>query len=280
MLSCSPSNDIGRKMKKIAVGFAAVIFSSMFLMPSEAATPKALVIIDSYFDSKVYNADVTCITLANTACTDVVKTTSPSFSSDINHGNAMAEVAKKQNQSLSIILLRATTPSAKTVNSVDAGNFINALNWVNANSSKVGAVSFSRYFNGNRVCSPASGNTASYGGVTGADKTIRTLISTLSSKGIPVFVSTGNKMGTKIDYPACIPDVVSVSTGARNSQGTIVSVNAFDNNTDYFALTEFNNYESSVFGLIPQTTSSATVAVAAQWLTIGSLSDKVVPVKK
>lgn len=280
MLPCSPSNDIRRKMKKVAVGFVAVIFSTMFLMPSEAATPKALVIIDSYFDSKVYNADVTCITLANTACTDVVTTTSPSFSSDINHGNAMAEVAKKQNQSLSIILLRATTPSAKRVNPVDAGNFIDALNWVNTNSSKVGAVSLSRYFNGNKTCSPASGNTAPYGGVSEADKTIRTLISTLNSKGIPVFVSTGNKVGTKIDYPACIPEVVSVSTGARNSQGTIVSVNAFDNNTDYFSLTEFSNYESSLFGLIPQTTSSAAVAVAAQWLTIGSLSDKVVPVKK
>jgi hypothetical protein len=87
-------------------------------------------------------------------------------------------------------------------------------------------------------------------------------------------------MGTKIDYPACITDTVSVSTGGRNSQGTIVSVNAFDSNTDYFGSSDFSNYESSIFGLIPQTTSSSTVAVAAQWLTIGSLSDKVVPVKK
>lgn len=281
MLSCSPSNSIRRKMKKVAVGFVAVIFSTMFLMPSEAATPKALVIIDSYFDSKVYNTDVVCITLQNTSCTDVVTVTSTSLSSEVNHGNAMAEVAKKQNQSLSIILLRATTPSSKTVNPVNAGNFIDALNWVNANSSKVGAVSVSRYFNGTKPCSPAAVNTAGvYGGVAKADKTIRTLISTLNSKGIPVFVSTGNKMGTKIDYPACIPDVVSVSTGGRNAQGTIVSVNAFDNDTDYFASSEFNNYDSSVFGLIPQTTSSATAAVAAQWLTIGNLSDKVVLVKK
>jgi hypothetical protein len=280
MLPCSPSNDIRRKMKKIAVGITAAIFSTMFLMPSEAATPKALVIIDSYFDSKVYGADVTCITLANTACTDVVTTKSASLSSDINHGNAMAEVAKKQNQSLSIILLRATTPSAKTVNPVNAGNFIDALNWVNTNSSRVGAVSLSRYFNGTKACSPASINTALFGGVSGADKTIRTLISTLSSKGIPVFVSTGNKMGAKVDYPACITDTVSVSTGGKNSQGNIVSVNAFDNTTDYFASSDFSNYDSSVFGLIPQTTSSAAVAVAAQWLTIGNFTDKVVSVKK
>jgi hypothetical protein len=54
-------------MKKITVGLVAVLFSAVFLVPSEAATPKALVIIDSYFDSTVYNADVTCITLTNTA---------------------------------------------------------------------------------------------------------------------------------------------------------------------------------------------------------------------
>jgi len=280
MLSCSPSNSIRRKMKKIAVGFIAVIFSTIFLMPSQATTPKALVIVDSYFDSKVYNANVTCVTLANVECTDVVKTTSSSLSNDINHGNAMAEVAKKQNQSLSIILLRATTPSSKTVNSVNAGNFIDALNWVNTNSSKVGAVSFSRYFNGNKVCSPASTNTAPYGGVSGADRTIRTLISTLKAKGIPVFVSTGNKMGAKVDYPACILDTVSVGTGGRNTQGTIVSSNAFDSDTDYFASYDFSNYDSNVFGLIPQTTSSATAAVAAQWLTTGNLLDKVVSVKK
>ena len=258
----------------VSVGLVQTVNSA------QAATPKALVIIDSYFDSKVYNADVTCVTLANTTCTDVVKTQTTSLSSDINHGNAMAEVAKKQNQSLSIILLRSTTPSAKTVDPVNAGNFIDALNWVNANSSKVGAVSLSRYFNGTKACSPASTNTSAYGGVSGADKTIRTLISTLNSKGIPVFVATGNKMGATVDYPACITDTVSVSTGGKNSQGTVVSVNAFDSNTDYFASSDFSNYDSTVFGLIPQTTSSGTVAVAAQWLTIGKLADKVVPVKK
>ena len=285
MLPCSPSNDIRRKMKKVILAVLVVyglvsIGLTETVHASEVKASKSLVIIDSYFDSKVYNADVSCITLANIACTNVVTTTNSSLSSDINHGNAMAEVAKKQNQLLSIILLRSASVTSKSVDPVNAGNFIDALNWVNANSSKVGAVSLSRYFNGTKTCSPAAVNTASYGGVSGADKTIRTLIATLNSKGIPVFVATGNKMGAQVDYPACITDTVSVSTGGRNSQGTIVSVNAFDNNTDYFGSSDFSNYESNIFGLIPQTTSSATVAVAAQWLTIGTLSDKVVSVKK
>ena len=265
-------------MKKIVVGLVAVLFSAVFLLPSEAATPKALVIIDSYFDSTVYNADVTCITLTNTACTDVVTTKPTLLSSDINHGNAMAEVAKKQNKSLSILLLRVGVPSKNSVSAVNAGYFIDALNWVNTNSSKVGAVSVSRYFNGTKECSPASVNTATYGGVSVADKTIRTLISTLKTKGIPVFVSTGNTMGTKIDYPACITDTVSVSTGGLNSKGQIVSVNAYDANTDYVATSSIYSYTSPILGLIPQTTSSATAAVAAQWLTLGVLTNKVVQV--
>jgi hypothetical protein len=265
-------------MKKIAVGIISAMLSVLALVPSEAATEKSLVIIDSYFDSRVYNENVSCITITNTKCTDVARVTTNMPSAEVNHGNAMAEVAKKQHPSLSVILLLSTTPSAKTVNPVNPGNFIDALNWVNANSSKVGAVSLSRYFNGNKVCSPATTNTAAYGGVKGADATIRSLIATLKSKGIPVFVSTGNKPGTKIDYPACITDTVSVSTGELNSSGVLVSVNALDQNTDYVASSNLYSYTSSVFGLIPQTTSSATAAVAAQWLKAGSLSNKVVQV--
>jgi hypothetical protein len=265
-------------MKKIAVGIISAVLLAITLVPSQAATEKSLVIIDSYFDSRVYNENVSCITITNTKCTDVAKVTTNMPSAEVNHGNAMAEVAKKQHPSLSIILLLSTTPSAKTVNPVNAGNFIDALNWVNTNSSKVGAVSVSRYFNGKVGCSPAAVNVASYGGLTKADDTIRSLIANLKSKGIPVFVSTGNKPGKNIDYPACITDTVSVGTGEINSSGVLVSANALDENTDYVASSNLYSYNSPVFGLIPQTTSSATVAVAAQWLKTGSLSNKVVQV--
>jgi hypothetical protein len=265
-------------MKKIAVGIISAMLSVLALVPSEAATEKSLVIIDSYFDSRVYNENVSCITLRNAKCVDIARVTTNMPSAEVNHGNAMAEVAKKQYPSLSIILLLSTTPNARTVNPVNPGNFIDALNWVNANSSKVGAVSVSRFFNGKVGCSPAAVNVAPYGGVPQADATIRSLIATLKSKGIPVFVSTGNTRGTKIDYPACITDTVSVSTGELNSSGVLVSANALDQNTDYVASSSVYSYTSSVFGLIPQTTSSATVAVAAQWLKTGSLSNKVVQV--
>jgi hypothetical protein len=263
-------------MKKITIAVAMGLILSLSTHTASAET-KSLVIIDSYFDSKVYSTNVKCVTLQNIACTDVITTKSTNISNAINHGNAMAEVAKKQNPNLPIILLRSATPNSRSVAEMNAGNFIDALRWVDANSSKIGAVSLSRFFNGRGTCSPATTNTASYGGVAMADKTIRLLIANLKNKGISVFASTGNTRGTKIDYPACITDTVSVSVGGFDGSGNVISSRAFDQTTDYVANFMVYNYSSSVFGLIPQTTSSATVAVAAQSLSFGTPS-KVVQV--
>lgn len=261
-------------MKKITVGIVAII-GLVLIQPTFASEQKSLVIIDSYFDSRVVNGNVSCVTPQDAACSYTAKLpVSTSLLSPVNHGSAMVEVAKKQNSNIKIIGLYSAGPNSP----VNAGNFIDALRWVDKNSTKVSAVSFSGFFNGNKECSVASTNTASYGGVRGADATIRALITSLKSKNIPVFIATGNKMGTKIDYPACISDALSVSTGDINSAGKIVSGHALNEDTKYVALTEFWNYNSSIFGLIPQTTSSATVAVATQWITKGILTDRAVKV--
>jgi hypothetical protein len=267
----------GVKMKKVALA-VAVVLGFVVVQPVQASDQKALVIIDSYFDSKVNAPNIKCVTIKNEVCKNIVTVSNSSLSHAINHGNAMAEVAKKQSASVPIILLVSAAVSSKSVAEVNAGNFIDALNWVNANSNTVGAVSVSRFFNGNKACSPATTNTAPYGGVGKADQTIRSLIATLKSKNIPVFVSTGNKPGTKIDYPACITDTVSVSTGSLNSAGVLQSLNALDANTDYVADANLSNFESAVFGRIPHTTSSATVAVATQYLVNGASPTKVVRV--
>ncbi len=268
-------------MKKI-VALVAVLFSVVVPVQSNASEQKSLVIIDSYFDSKVSAPNVKCIVLStNTDCKDVVTLTSPSYSSEINHGNAMAEVAKKQNPGLPIILLRSSGGvGTRSVNQVNPGNFIDALKWVDSNSSTISAVSFSRNLNtntGNGICSPTTTGTGLKTPLI-VDTVIRELITKLKSKGVQVFASTGNKFGTKIDYPACILDTVSVSTGALNKSGTIVSMNAFDSNTDYVANSAIYSYSSPVMNLIPQTTSSATAAVAAQYVTNGVLPSKVVSV--
>ena len=262
-------------MKKVALTIA-VILGFVVIQPVQAADSKALVIIDSYFDSKVNAPNVKCITLLNVPCTDVVTTTSPSLSSAINHGNAMVEVAKRQGITSNIIALRSGAASKTSVSEMTPANFIDALTWVNNNSSGIGAVSFSRFMNhATKPCMPPA--SAPYTPDT-ADARIKSLISSLSLKGIQVFAATGNTQGTKIDYPACILNTTSVSTGDLNKAGIIVSINALDSNTDYVASSSITSYSSTVFGLIPQTTSSATVAVATQYLKLGVLPTKVVNV--
>lgn len=261
-------------MKKI-VALIAVLFSVVYPVNSFASEQKALVIIDSYFDSRSIGGNVTCLVVVTKSnCTDIVTRFPASLSDNINHGNAMVEVAKKQNPNIRIIALRsATTPTSD----VNAGNFIDALNWVNDNSNLVSAVSFSRFFNGTSVCTPASANTAQYGGVTGANNKIVELVTLLKSKGIFIFASTGNRSGRPVDYPACLLDTNSVGVGGINRSGATVSSFQFDSNTDFFAPISVNVYRTEKFGLIPNTTSAATVAVAAQSMN-GIPLAKVVPV--
>lgn len=277
MLPCHQIDDIVRmkrnKMKKI-VALAAVLFS--VVMPVQAqAEQKSLVIIDSYFDSRAVGATIICAPTLN--CSTTAKP-STSISDNTNHGDAMVEVAKKQGVSNIIALRSASTPTSD----VNAGNFIEALTWVNNNSSSIGAVSFSRFFNGTKTCSPSSTNTLNYGGVAGADAKIKSLIAELKNKGIPVFASTGNKGQTApVDYPACILDTASV-TANNYTQATS------DVNTDYQGSlpSGVSNYIGTIIWnpltkigatAIPQTTSSATVAVASTYV-IKGLTTKVVSV--
>lgn len=257
-------------MKKTAIIVGAIL-ASLSVTPVHAASTKPLVIIDSYFDSRVVSSNVSCIVVqTETPCTNVVTSIPTSLSDEINHGDAMVEVAKKQSPGIKIIALRSGIPSAKSVSGVNPANFILALRWVEKNASQVGAVSFSRYFNhATKACTPIA--SAPYTPES-ADIEIKRLITSLASKGIPVFSATGNTVGKPVDYPACIIDTNSVSVGSLNKTGTLVLGGAADPNTDYFVPLGANLvYVSPVLGKIPNTTSSATVAVAAKF--ISSLLD-------
>jgi hypothetical protein len=74
-----------------------------------------------------------------------------------------------------------------------------------------------------------------------------------------------------VNYPECITDTVSVST---------FPVGNYDVNTDYFGVLPEGkwNYKSTLFGSIPQTTSSANVAVATQWQNGTEFKDKLINV--
>jgi hypothetical protein len=261
----------GVKMKsKVALAVVAVL-GIFFVQPAEANQGKSLVIIDSYFDSRSVKDNVVCITLSsNTPCIDErnAKIASP-LSSNVNHGNAMIEVAKKQNPNIKIIALKSAGTSTADVN---AGNFLEALKWINNNSSNIGAVSISRNLGttkGSECIMPVRNIDAKTG-----DQQIRSLISVLSQKNIPIFAATGNTFGsTKIDYPACISSVNAV-TAPGLADNTTVKYSA-----DLVTLPGIgNNFSSTLFNLIPLTTSTATVAVATQYLVNGISPIKLVKV--
>lgn len=255
-------------MKKV-ITVVSILVASMLAIPSSAAETKSLVVIDSYFDNRVSGYE--CATIQGTACVNTITSFPTSINNNINHGNAMLEVAKRQNPSITLIGLRAASTNS-SASDVNAGTFIEALKWVKNNSNKVSAVSISRFFNGVTACTPASTNTSSYGGVVGADLQIRSLIAELKASGIPVFAATGNVRGKAVDYPACILDTNSVSVGGLNKTGTLVSLYQYDANTDYFVTTAVLSYRSTVFGLIANTTSAATAATAAKYVSGNSLT--------
>jgi hypothetical protein len=240
---------------------------------TKSAETKALVIIDSYFDSKVLSDNVSCVVLeTKLPCTDVVTKKETSLAGEINHGNAMVEVAKKQSQGIKIIALRSGNASINSVSGVTPAQFISALKWVESNADKIGAVSFSRYFNHpSKPCAPTATSAFT---PEAADSEIRKLVASLGTKGIPVFAATGNNSKKAVDYPACILEVNSVSVGSINKFGALAPGGANDTGTDFFApLGATLTYNSLLLGKINNTTSSATAAAASIWIT-GKLNSK------
>ena len=249
-----------------------VTFIALFLCAPSSATPNgSVVIIDSYFDARVPNATIVCI--ASDKCTNTAKA-STKVSDAVNHGTAMAEVARRNNPNVPIVLLRSANVDKKgAVGILNGNDFLAALKWAESNASTVSAVSFSYNLSGN-MSKPGDCKLSPTGlvDIYKTDPAIRATIASLNTKGIPVFVSTGNDSNKKpVNYPACITETVSVST---------FPVGNYDSNTDFFGVLPEGkfNYRSNLFGLIPQTTSSATIAVATQWQKGTLFKDKLVKV--
>jgi hypothetical protein len=258
-------------IKASAVIFSAIALASSAVIPAHGATG-SLVIIDSYFDSRS-GVTVACSPAA-TSCGIQSKPLSTSMTHSYNHGVAMAELAKSKYPSLNVIGLQ----SANASSTVNVAQLISSLEWVVANKSGVSAVSISLRMNSpqnsSTVCLPAATGTANIGGVAGADQKVRSLIAALSSSGVKVFAAAGNGKGNVVDYPACILETESVSTGLQNASGVTVSKDKFDNNTDYFVsiANGKSNFISKNFNLVANTSSTATVIAAAKWAAENSLT--------
>jgi hypothetical protein len=250
----------------------------------EQVEEKALVIIDSYFDSSKISGEVVNVCVATRGC-ELSPTPVAGVSSPYNHGTAMAELARKANPNVKLYLVRAAdsiqNPRTKqvTISIINGNNLLNALKFVEVNKEDISAVSFSYNLSGNMKVGECKLSTIGGVNVRVVEPQIRSSVVNLSSVGIPFFAATGNDGNRKpVAYPACITDTNSVAAGV--GAGTIPSSN-FDSNTDYVGALPANtfNYTSSIFGLLPQSTSAATVSVAAKWVS-GVVKDRWVPVSR
>lgn len=244
-----------------------------------AASGKALVIVDAYFDSSQISGKVVDVCLARVGC-ELTPTAMSGVSSPFHHGTAMADLARKANPEATLYLVRAASASsnprtgAVTMQGVNGNDFLNALRFVKSKQDEVGAVSFSYSMNGNM---PNIGDcrlsTVGMVNVAVTDPAIRSLVTELKDSGIPVFAATGNDRNRKpIAYPACIPDVMSVASGVGDS---FVFTSNHDATTDYVGALPANTFSftSEIYRLIPHATSSATASVAALWLS-GKVTEK------
>lgn len=256
-------------MKKV-IALVAVFFAIVVPVQAHGANQKSLVIIDSYFDSRVTGATIVCVALDS--CITKPSTIPASLTDNINHGDAMADVAKKQSPSLNLILVRSANSSTSSVQDMNGADLIRALTWVNANSSNVSAVSFSRSISNNTKVGDCKMPTTGLVGTTfqtpdAASTEVVRLITELNNKGIPFFASAGNTSNKYVIFPGCLPITNSVTTLTQLS----------DSNTDFSAIIKdgsVTNYIGNIFSLIPQTSSSATVATAATWVSGKTLTPK------
>lgn len=250
----------------------------------QRAPSKGLVIIDAYFDSSKISGPVVDICIAELGC-ELTPTPVSGVASEFNHGTAMAEIARKANPDVTLYLVRAASSfkvgKTDKVNMtyVNGKDFLKALDFVKANQDKVAAMSFS--YNIGAIMKPGECKLSNHGAtkVSEVDPKIRAAISELKTAGIPVFASTGNDRNKKpVAYPACISDVMSVASGVGNSY--LLSSN-YDANTDFVGALPANtfSYTSTIFGLIPHATSSATASVASMWVD-GLVSDKWVRISR
>ena len=178
-----------------------------------------------------------------------------------DHGTQMTDIAIKNNPNINIVFIKIIANTSTGLRKPTGETTISAaLFWVMENAEKynIKAVSLSQGSSGllgaagTQYC-PTFPRTV-------------TAVKTLLEKDIPVFSASGNARDySRIDWPSCVEDVVSV--GAVDQINEIASYSNTDKNLlDFFALGAMQasgpgNIQKNVAG-----TSAATQVAAAQYL--------------
>ena len=263
-------------MKKLISLFVVIALAAAGITPAaQAATPKTLVIIDSgiaadlpwvqqmLVDEACFIEYGKCPNGQSTmfgkgaASLDVARIKHKAMS----HGTQMASVAYEIDLSTKLVMIRIVGMSDKGfANSYTTRAVTRALNWVNENAERlnVGAVSLSV----GRAYKEAS---------CPIEAELQTQVRNLLSRNIPVIAATGNGSNrVKVDYPACVPEVISVGATDRRYtvkpiQGWVYPIMLMSNqgpDLDLYALGRYTTTDAFGQKSVSMGTSSATAAFA------------------
>ncbi len=179
----------------------------------------------------------------------------------MHHGTQMASVAYQIDPSTKLVMIRIVGMSEKGfANSYTTRAVTKALNWVNLNAERlnVGAVSLSIGRSFKEASCPI-------------ELELQTQVQQLAALNIPVVAATGNGSNrVKVDYPACIPEVLAIGATDRRYtvkaiQGWVYPIMLISNSgpdLDFYTLGRYPTTDIYGQQAISIGTSSATVAFA------------------
>lgn len=267
-------------MKRFLALILTILTLATTLVPnSHASTPKSLVIIDSGVSKDLpwineILLDEACFIEygrcpngqgSMTGLGAAAIPTPQIRDRALHHGTQMASIAYQINPGVKIVAIRIVGMSAKGfANSYTTRAVTTALAWINANAVRlnVGAVSLSIGRSYKEVTCPV-------------ENQLLEEIQKLNDLGIAVIASVGNGSNkSKIDYPACIPQVIAIGAtdsrySVRNVQGWVHPVMLISNlssDLDYYALGRYTTTNAFGEKAVSLGTSSATVAFATDFV--------------
>ena len=260
-----------KKIVSLGAGFA-LLFAG--ISPAVAEEKTTVVVIDSGFDSNLFNPikEVCILTTKNcnngsafddsVGSSDTPITIRPNWLSEWAHGTKMADIVRQINPNANLILIRnAIVLPSGAINVGGTKEFELSLKWVRDNASKynISAVSFSR--GSNAWTKTGKGCPIEVG--------VQNEIINLQNLGIATVIAAGNDANkVNVSYPGCIPEAVTISgiysqnytpkiwSSYRETRGTNSGVL-----TDFFAMGNF----STIAGPVAESTSSSAAAFAGYW---------------
>lgn len=177
-----------------------------------------------------------------------------------DHGTQMVSAALSANPNMKIVFIRIAGQNINYDRQISTElTIVNALKWVALNKDKynIQAVSMSQGHHnlpsGPDYC-PKTQDT-------------RDMVNALIGFGIPTFMASGNNRDyTRIDWPSCLPEVISVGAGSRN--GIEIYSNHDPLLLDYIAEGRASVYTPGEILKNATGTSIATQAAGASWIAI------------